>query len=661
MTGTVKNPLTCSNTSSKTISMNLKKIFIIIVLLITALALPEFFKQKLTTPQTKIIKVTAHKYGYTPDRIFANKGDTIIIKPTSKDVTHGFYLDGYPVEFIIKQGGIAFQKYEWEDDDGTIQTDWDKVTQIEFVADKTGKFIFRCTQVCGNLHPFMTGELVVRPNTLYHTMISLSFWVVTSLLIWFGFNGQLKSKKKRLINLFDVIPGLKWLFKRRSFQFFLILPGFVVFYFFIIATLKGSPVGNHNVAIIIVWILWWFLLKSVFVPLGGRLWCMICPLPGPGEWISRKAFTAVRFLKKPIKGKHHKFTGLGKDWPKPLRNMWLQNILFLAMISFGIILITRPVATSIMFLLILFTTLILAFIFRNRVFCLYLCPVGGFLGNYSMASVTSLRAIDKEICKKHKNKCCLKGSEDGWGCPWNQYTGTMDRNNYCGLCTECVKTCPKDNVGFFLRPFGSDKIIKNYSEMYNIMIMLVVCIAFSITMLGPWSFIKAAANVTESKNIPAFLTYICVLYTMSLALFPGIFIGLSRLSAKFAGIKGPKKPLVLQLSYMLIPVGIFAWIAFSLPSIMVNYSYVLNVLSDPLGYGWDIFGTAHVHFSPFYPEIVPLIQGLLLLTGLYFGIHRCYLGLQKIVSDPKQRLKIIILPALFALSVVNIFLKLYLG
>ncbi len=45
-------------------------------------------------------------------------------------------------------------KYTWEDDDGKVQTDWDKVSEVEFVPEKAGKFTFRCTQVCGNLHPF---------------------------------------------------------------------------------------------------------------------------------------------------------------------------------------------------------------------------------------------------------------------------------------------------------------------------------------------------------------------------------------------------------------------------------------------------------------------------------------------------------------------------
>ena len=164
----------------------------IIILFFAAIGLPRFFAENFIENKTHTIELVAEKYGYTPERIFVNKGDTIIIKPTSKDVTHGFLLDGYPVEFIIKQGGIAYQKYEWEDDAGKIQIDWDKVTEIEFIADKAGKFLFRCTQVCGNLHPFMTGELIVAPNTLYHTMVFLSIWVVASLFLWYckGFHGK---------------------------------------------------------------------------------------------------------------------------------------------------------------------------------------------------------------------------------------------------------------------------------------------------------------------------------------------------------------------------------------------------------------------------------------------------------------------------------------
>ncbi|MBW2581693.1 MAG: hypothetical protein JRD00_12335, partial [Deltaproteobacteria bacterium] len=183
--------------------------------------------------------------------------------------------------------------------------------------------------------------------------------------MWFGTGSVSHPPGSRRINLLEAIPLLKRAVKARSFQFLVIFPNLVFFYLFVLSALWGSPVGNRNIAIIFVWILWWALLKTVFLPLGGRIWCLICPLPAPGEWLARKTITAVRYLEKPVRGLHHHFLGLNKDWPNGLsRSIWLQNVLFLVLISFGIILLTRPVATAILFLVILAATLGLSLVFR---------------------------------------------------------------------------------------------------------------------------------------------------------------------------------------------------------------------------------------------------------------------------------------------------------
>ena len=641
--------------------MNRKKAWIFIIsTLVVAVTIPLSFRLFRAETRIHTLSFEAKKYGYSPSRIIVNKGDKIVLKPTSLDATHGFLLDGYPVEFIMRKGA-SFLKYTWKDEDGKIQADWDRVSEVEFVADKAGKFTFRCTQTCGNLHPFMTGELIVKPNTPYYLFLSLSIWLVFSLLVYFRTDTGSSFSGFQHINLLEKLPWLKKMVKLRSFQFLIILPNFVVFYLFILSSLWGSPVGNRNIAIIFVWILWWFVLKAVIVPLGGRIWCMVCPLPAPAEWLSRRSFTAVRYIQKPFKTLHHRFTGLQKDWPKLLDNIWLQNILFLALISFGMILITRPIATASLFLIILAMSLLLALIYRRRAFCQYLCPVGGFLGTYSMASMTELRAVEYDTCKKHKEKSCYAGGPGGWACPWKQYVGTMKRNNYCGLCTECIKSCPKDNVGVFIRPFGSDRKLKGYDEMYNVIIMLVVALVFSITMAGPWGVIKDAANVTESRQIVPFLIYVALIWILALGVFPGIFALVARAARRYAGSSTSNRTVLLRLAYILIPIGIFAWIAFSLPMLMVNYSYILNVLSDPLGLGWDILGTAAFPFQPFYPESIPVIQGIILLFGLYFGLSRGYLGLKEIMAVPDARGRAMIIPSIFALLVINIFLKLYMG
>jgi heme/copper-type cytochrome/quinol oxidase subunit 2 len=637
----------------------------IVVLFIATLAVPLLAHLLPRSPQTRVVQLKAHKYGYSPARIFVNRGDTLVFKPTSTDVTHGFLLDGYDVEFIIKQEGIAFLKYIWQDEAGESHTDWDKVREVKLTADRAGKFSFRCTQTCGNLHPFMTGELIVGPNTAYSAAVALSIWLAVSMLLWRASagakDGRPKAVRARRIDLLETVPGLKRIVRARSFHFWILLPNLVVFYLFILSAFWGSPVGNRNIAIIFVWILWWFALKAIFVPLGARLWCMACPLPAPAEWIGRRALTAVNYIQKPIKGLHHRYSGLQRDWPRGLRNMWPQNFIFMTMISFGIILITRPVATASLFVLILGSTLILALFFRRRVFCQYLCPVGGFLGNYAMASITEVRAIDPQVCKDHKTKSCISGSPRGWGCPWNQYPGAMNRNNHCGFCMECVKSCPKDNIGVFVRPFGADPGLNGRDEMANVIIMLAVAIAFSITMLGPWSGIKAAANITETRAWGPFLLYVAVLWCAALVVFPALFKLAARLGNRWAGRPADDETVLLRSAYTLIPVGIFAWIAFSLPSVLVNYTYLLVVLSDPFGFGWNLFGTSQAPFVPFFPEWIPLIQGVLLLTGLYLGVRQGLRSLGALMTDDRKLVRAMTPPAIFALAMVNVLLRLYMG
>ena len=80
-----------------------------------------------------------------------------------------------------------------------------------------------------------------------------------------------------------------------------------------------------------------------------------------------------------------------------------------------------------------------------------------------------------------------------------------------------------------------------------------------------------------------------------------------------------------------------------------------------MGLGWNLFGTADYPFKPLYPEWIPVIQGVILLAGLYLGLSRGRLGLKNIVQDPLLRVRAMLLPSLYALVIVNILLTLYMG
>lgn len=425
----------------------------------------------------------------------------------------------------------------------------------------------------------------------------------------------------RRINLFDAFPRLKRFVKLRSFQFLLVFPNLAFFYLFLLAGLFGSPIGNRNIIIVFVWILWWFMLITILVPFLSRIWCVVCPFPFFGEWFQRGGLIKVRTGK--TGGLRNKMFGLNKRWPRALSNIWIQNFGFLTLATFCALLVTRPIVSVVVLGGLFLLATALAVVYQRRVFCSYICPVSGFLGLYSMSSTIELRAQNPDACLKCKEKNCATGSENGWACPWFLYMGKLERNNFCGLCMECVKSCPNDNIGLFSRPPFSDTLIKGYDEAWKAFIMLALAMVYSVVLLGPWGTVKDWANISEEGNWSGFLLFAAATWGICLLVFPGLWGLTTWLGGKLSKSETVQwKQLFLRYSYVLVPLGLFAWMAFSFPLLMVNGSYIVSVASDPLGQGWDLFGTADVCWTPIFPEYAVYIQIILLLVGLGFALKK---------------------------------------
>jgi len=391
-----------------------------------------------------------------------------------------------------------------------------------------------------------------------------------------------------------------------------LLAGYV---FAILAGLVGTPVGSHNFSIVFVWIAWWALLILVAVPFFGRGWCAVCPIPLPGEWLQRGAI-----LDPP--GSRPKWLTL--RWPNALRNIWLQNGSFLLLALFSSVLLTTPTVTAIVLASMLFATIGLSMIFERRTFCRYLCPVGGFMGLYSQTAPIELRIKDKQVCVACDGKPCYNGSPaaapgranlaTGYGCPWDVFPGGLTTNTYCGLCMECLRTCPHDNVALNARPFGADlaKPTRRIDEAYKSFIMLGSAMVYAAVLLGPWGALKDAAyNVGTST----WFLYALVFVAVILILLPGLF-ALCLLSLDG---RRPFKQRFAAFSTSLIPLGLMFWVAFSLSFVLTNASYIFASLSDPLGLGWNLFGTAGLAWRPILTAMVAPAQTLALVGGLVWA------------------------------------------
>lgn len=400
-------------------------------------------------------------------------------------------------------------------------------------------------------------------------------------------------------------PFLKSALKSRYPQLAVFMVMLVGYIFAILAGLVGTPVGSHNFSIVFVWIAWWAILILVAVPFFGRGWCAVCPIPLPGEWLQRGAVLAPP-------QKNPKWFNVRV--PKMFRNIWLQNISFLLLALFSSVLLTTPNITGIVLAGMLFAAIGLSTIFERRAFCRYLCPVGGFIGIYSQTAPIELRIKEKQICVSCEGKPCYNGSSAGYGCPWDVFPGGLTKNTYCGLCMECIRTCPHDNIAVNLRSFSADlaKPSTRMDEAFKAFIMLGSAMIYAGVLLGPWGVFKDAAYSVGSQT---WFMYALVFLTLIFGILPGFFaLGILQTNSRTQF-----KQRFISLSTALIPLGLMFWVAFSLSFVLTNVSYILAALSDPLGLGWNLFGTANTVWQPMLTTFLGPAQTLALVGGLIWS------------------------------------------
>jgi len=113
-------------------------------------------------PVTREVAVSARQFAFDPPVLRVNHGDRVRLTLLATDVVHGFHLDEYGTEARVEPGVSR---------------------RVEFVADRAGKFRYRCSVSCGTLHPFMIGELIVRPNLPFLRAVALTLVVLAATLV----------------------------------------------------------------------------------------------------------------------------------------------------------------------------------------------------------------------------------------------------------------------------------------------------------------------------------------------------------------------------------------------------------------------------------------------------------------------------------------------
>ncbi|AIG96976.1 MAG: hypothetical protein XD40_2323 [Archaeoglobus fulgidus] len=528
-------------------------------------------------------------YPSTPS-LKLNAGDTVTFHVVTKDVTHGFTIDGITdgiaEELLVIPGRTLV------------------VGPVTFTD--VGKYRVRCSANCGSLHPFMSIDIIVEPKIPYYALSGFALMVGFAALLYDGSGGGEIRFRARLL-------------KPRWVIFLLTAINLSVFLLIIFTGLFGSAVGSENFSIAVTWILW-FALVEFMILFAARVWCAVCPIPVIGEWLKRRRILGVREFES-------SFT-----FPARYRNMWIPAIGFLLLSLFIPWIVTKPLVTALLFISLIAVATAMYLIYPPRYFCRHVCPASGYIGYHSNASLLALRSEDREKCRRCE-KFCLKGSEEGYACPWKLYPGGNEENTYCGLCLECLRTCRYDNLSFRLRlPFEelSKKAVRagkalKLDEAAMGFIRFGLAIFYELFFFGSLYWLKDFGNMGNPYGVNLENAYLLLpsffgivkwliwagIVVGTIAAFAGLYYIFSWIGARIA--KVDTKQLFVALSYSLAPYGLLVWAGFAVGLLAYFHIYPFSAFLDPFGVEKNAFPVANV-------KLIIQIQALFIAAGLASAI-----------------------------------------
>jgi hypothetical protein len=279
--------------------------------------------------------------------IRCNRGDTLHLTFSSDDTGHSFFLEEFDIDVKVSPAVEEVTVFSTKD-----PSERPVITrEVTIVAEHPGllnylisKSHYRCHVWCGPLHAFEQGKLIILPNTLLcFSLGSLLGVVLVFLLGMFrhpAADQASREDKSAWKDLFARNRFLKKLLVSRWPQMLLMLLALTLIYIVIMTSIFGTKMSGRNIGVLLMWAVWLFLIIVVLTPLGGRVWCTICPLPMFGDLIQRGSLFTPRTGK--TRGYNNKFSGWSLKWPQSLSNNWLRIVVFLCLATFSTTMVASP-------------------------------------------------------------------------------------------------------------------------------------------------------------------------------------------------------------------------------------------------------------------------------------------------------------------------------
>ena len=420
------------------------------------------------------------------------------------------------------------------------------------------------------------------------------------------------TKNAFRLDLLTHVPWLRQVFLSRWYPEGLWV---VMMAFFVPITLLGfigAQDRDSSVTLNMFWAWWWpgYLFLFVFV---GRIWCAVCPFMITAEWLRR--ISLWLFPRQQL------------TWNTQWLNRWGAWILFAGFVAIYLWekLWDLPHHANLSAWLLLAITagaVIFSQIYERRLWCRYLCPIGGMNGMFAKLSMVELRSTPQVCGSQCHSFGCYKGSgatpvtfadalpnegQATGGCPLYSHPNLLQDNRDCMLCMTCLKACPNRSAQLNLRFPASDLLDDHqgfWAEVALLLLLLGGVLMHHSQMILAWlgfGSIRIDANHLLI-SVPIALTLLCI---------PAL---LTYVTHTIARLFDPQQPDYLAVIYAYLPLTLAANLAHYIPAAMTEAGRIVPVLARTLGYS-----TVGLPTLTWSLDVAQFLQGVTLFSVLAFS------------------------------------------
>lgn len=436
------------------------------------------------------------------------------------------------------------------------------------------------------------------------------------------------------------IPLIGSALKSRYGRLILQVPLAIIAFVLIYDGFTGPDSASQNLATVLPWVHYRGLVVLILL-LAGNLFCMGCPFTLPRTLAKRLSIRGLRF-------------------PKFLRNKWIAiaSLFLIFFLYEWLDLWASPLLTAWVIITYFIASFVLEAVFKESVFCKYVCPLGSFNFAYSTASPTQIAVKDHSVCESCQGKECVNGSfatesiiridkipfidADGTlhykdvqveqnpqgvlGCGTELYPPQIKGNMDCVFCLDCVRACPHGNIGLMTRTPGRELFKAGAWAKRWDMSLFVIILAF-LAVVNAFGMVPPVFDLLEWFAERGFTGEIFPLFFIFFVGGILIPIILALIAAKmtqlltFTGDKISMRDTVATFAPAFVPLGFGIWIAhYGFHFLIAPLSFI-PVLQEFLGASNGDWATFGVQMDI---QVIGLLQVVALLGGFLWSMAITY-------------------------------------